>query len=436
MKQGFIKMAENQHRDSIDFVVGEEKEIRDILSEAEVQPLLLSMVRAGADKVILGGSDGNTLWSAGEGDYAENIVAKLPLYIEGEPTGSIMVYGPADRKEHLAPIAGLLKDALQTILNNNLKRMLTTEIHTSVVNQSYEELLETNRKLAASEAKYKSLAENLEKIVEKRTDELKRTQARLMQKEKMASVGQLAAGMAHEINNPLGFITSNLNTLQKYVERFQQMLLSFRTSLDVPCSNGQKEALQNQWEKLKLDIILDDTGELFAQSLDGSKRIENLVADLKAFSHIDDGEKAVVDLNQEIERVLNVLAHQIPEGSTITRNYANLPGFLCNPAQIAQAIMHVITNALQTKTKDLRLIIETRQADDMLLLSFTDNGPGMPAEIIGRVFDPFFTTREVGSGMGMGLANAFDIAASYGGSIEAVSSPGEGAQFIISLPIA
>ncbi len=429
-------MAEDLQRHSIDFVVGEEKDIRDILSEAEVAPLLAGMVQAGAGKVVLAGCDGEALWTAGKHDGAGSMTVKFPLYIEGEPTNSILVYGPAERKDHLVPAAGLLKEALQSILNNNLKRMLTTEIHTSVVNQSYEELLETNRKLAASEASYKALAENLEKIVEERTDELKRAQVTLIQKEKLASVGQLAAGMAHEINNPLGFVTSNLNTLKKYAGRFTEMLLSFRTSAASLMPAEHKEPLQQQWKKLKLDMILADIEPLFTQTLEGCKRMQTIVADLKAFSHIDDGEKGVVDLNREIDGVLNVLAYQIPGDSSIVKHYRPLPGFDCNPAQIAHAIMQIVKNALEAKPTGLRLTVDTGVDNGMLVLRFTDNGPGIAADIINRIFDPFFTTKEVGSGIGMGLASAYDIAASYGGDIKVASKPGSGAQFTISLPIA
>ncbi|HSR36595.1 MAG TPA: ATP-binding protein [Desulfurivibrionaceae bacterium] len=423
-------MPDNPSRDRIDFIIGEEKTLPDILTAAEIVPLLHGVVKAGANQAVVTGRDGEPLWTDGRSQAGEEAII-LPLQLEGEPAGNIGVFGPAGRQAHLEPMAGLLQVAVQTLLNNNLKRMLTTEIHTSVVNQSYEELLETNRQLAESEAKHKNLAENLALIVEQRSAELQRAYASLLQKEKMAAIGQLAAGMAHEINNPLGFIVSNLNSLQKYVARCKEMLLACR---DAAARGQSPPDFPQHWQRLKLDPILADVDELFRQSLAGGKRIEKIVADLKAFSHIDDAEKTVVNLNQEIDLVLKVLAPQMPTDGTVIRNYATLPGFLCNPAQLNQAIMNIVMNAIQAKPHGLRLAIDTLVTDDTLLLRFTDNGPGIRPEILPRIFDPFFTTKEVGAGMGMGLANAYEIVTSCGGHLEVASTPGQGAQFTIALP--
>jgi hypothetical protein len=428
-------MGETTPQESIRFVVGEERDIAEILSAAEIAPLLGSLVRAGAVGAALVRDSGEVLWQSGSEAGTHAVTVRLPLQVEGEPVGGIEVHGPEERREVLTAMACLFRDTVQTILNTNLKRMMTTEIHTTVVNQSYDELLEANRQLAASEGRYKTLAENLEKIVTTRTKELQQAYVRLVQQEKMAAVGQLAAGMAHEINNPLGFVTSNLSTLAKYVQRFRDMLSFCRSSLAAPGLEGVREGVRREWGRLKIDPILADVDELFVQSLGGCQRVSKIVAVLKAFSHIDEGESGVVNLNEEIDRTLNVLAPQLPEDCVVRKNYGNLPGLRCNPAQLSQVMLNIIMNALQARPQGLHLIIETGVRGDSVAACFTDNGPGIPPAVQSRIFDPFFTTREVGAGLGLGLATAYDTITSWGGAIEVASEPGKGASFTLTLPI-
>ena len=429
-------MAENSSRESITFVVGEEKDLRDLISEAEISPLLTGTIRGGAHRVLLKQADGKTIWSHGDEVSFEPVRFESSLTLEGETIGTLVVLGSPDQGPALKGLAGLLTDAVQTILTNNLKRMLTTEIHTTVVNQSYDELFETNKKLTLSEARYRELAENLEIKVEERTNELKKAHAKLLQQEKLAAVGQLAAGMAHEINNPLGFISSNLNTLKKYVDSLTEMLASYRGAFAEATVDGpSRERLTEQYKKLKLDFILSDIDLLLSQSSAGCNRVGKIVADLKGFSHIDESQEIVVDLNQEIDRTLSVLVHQIPADATIVKNYGTLSGFTCNAAQFCQAFLNIILNAVQAKPVGLRLMIDTKEDNDRITLLFTDNGPGIPPEVLGRIFDPFFTTKDVGAGMGMGLAAVYDVITSHGGTIEARSMPNQGSTFMITLPL-
>jgi two-component system NtrC family sensor kinase len=422
---------------NISYVVGEEKRLTDILGETEVLQLLRWAVKSGAQEARICNADGEGLWSA-RGDGAEGrFTVNLPIQLEGEPVGKLTVVGKEGNEESLAGLAGLLLIAFDTIIVNSLKRMLTTEIHSHLVNLSYEELLESNRQLAESEGRYRQLAEELEKKVEERTRELKSAHVRLLQQEKMASIAQLAAGMAHEINNPLGFIISNLHTLGKYTSRFTAMLAFFRTILKGGGEYGMEEAARlsgEKWRELKLDNICSDLGELLTQSLEGAERVKKLVADLKGFSHIDDGEMSIVNINSEIDRTLGVLAHAVPPGTEITRNYEPLPGFLCNPALLCQAFLNIILNALQCRAEGLRLVIATTCDESEICVSMVDNGPGIPEDIRNRIFEPFFTTKEVGSGTGMGLAVVYDVITAYGGNVEVESSQGKGARFIVRLP--
>lgn len=421
---------------NITYVVGEEKRLTDILSTAEVVPLLKGMVRAGAAEVAVLDTAGNTLWLEKNPAEGGGLAGNIPIFLEGEPVGKLVIKGSAGREEPLKGLASLLLDALNTIIANNLKRMLTTEVHTAVVNQSYQELLETNRRLSESESQYRELAGELEKKVEERTSELKQAHARLLQQEKMASIGQLAAGMAHEINNPLGFITSNLNTLHKYAQRLMEMLELYRSMIgDDVAATVVAVAAQQKWQRLKLDMVCADINVLIGQSLEGAERVRRIVADMKGFSHIDELAEGMADLNAEIDRTISVLGHEIPGDAEIVRDYQPLPGWLCNPGLLCQVFFNIIKNALQVRKSGFRLIISTICDGTAIRIGFADNGPGIPTEIRNRIFEPFFTTKEVGSGTGMGLAVAYDVVARYGGTIEAESPDGGGALFTITLPL-
>ena len=417
-------------------LVGREKRFAEIIADEDVVPLIKGIVSAGAASAAVTDENDRVLWSSGDGAGAGHSVFVLPLHMEGEVVGKVSVSGERENEDHLSGLAEIFQAALKIILSNKLKRILTTEIHSTVVSLSYEELLEINRKLAASEERYRSLAQSLEIKVEERTEELKWAHGRLLQQEKLASIGQLASGVAHEINNPLGFIYSNLQTMDKYVTRFMEMLDFYRGA--IPESTGSEalvESCRRKWAELKMDVISADVFELIRQSLGGAQRVKKIVSDLKAFSHVDEVGECQAELNAEIDKTLNVLSHEVPEGAEIVRDYALLPPFVCKPALICQVFLNLLLNAYQSRSNGLRLVIATMHDGDCIRISFADNGPGIPAEIRHRIFEPFYTTRDVGSGAGMGLTVAHDIIAGYGGTIEVNCPEGGGAVFMITLPV-
>jgi signal transduction histidine kinase len=357
------------------------------------------------------------------------------LQVEGEPKGVLMVGFDPDRSDPPEALSVLARDALQLIITNNLKRMLTTEIHTTVVKDSYEQLVETNRSLAESEKCYRELSLSLEQKVEQRTVELQKAYARLLQQEKLASVGSLAAGMAHEINNPAGFIRCNLSTFNRYFQRMKEMIDHYQLLIanETPLPQLQLET-ENKRQGLKLDLILKNMPELLTQSIEGTDRIARIVSDLKSFSHVDDTGESAADLNQELQKTLAVLGPQIPAGTVVQSELQPLPLYVCHAGLVSQAFFNIIQNALLSRREGLQVKITSGSSDNGIEITITDNGCGVAAENLSRLFDPFFTTREVGSGTGMGLTVAREIIRQAGGTVQISSREGSGTSVSIQLP--
>ncbi len=429
--------TDSEGRRRIVYCVGEEHALRDILPEAEAAALLSAASRAGLRGVRVVDPGGKALWGSGddvpppgEGD------PRRPILLEGEAAGSVVLPAGAAGGETQDALLALLADALTAMAHNNLKRMLVTETHTEVVNRSYEELLETNRSLSASEQRYRELAGTLEIKVRERTEELSRAMARLVQQEKMASVGQLAAGVAHEINNPLAFVTSNLRTLKKYTERFLDIIARYQRVFEQGgVAQQDRDDLRKHRVSLRLDAISEDAGDLLRQTLEGTERVRKIVSDLKGFSHVDEEGEAPADMNREIDRTLSVMRHEIPAGAGIVREFSPLPVIPCRPGAFNQLFLGLVRNALQARQEGLRLTLRTGVSGDRIRIAFADNGPGVPADLRTRIFEPFFTTRDVGKGKGLGLTVAYDIVTAHGGTIDVEDTPGGGATFVLQLPI-
>lgn len=270
--------------------------------------------------------------------------------------------------------------------------------------------------------------------LEQAYNDLKLAQAKVVQQEKMATIGQLAAGVAHEINNPTGFIMSNLGSLQKYAERLKTFIRLQSDAL----AGLPEEVLQpiaDQRRMLKIDAITEDLGSLLRESLDGAERITKIVQDLKSFSRVDEPEMKRVDINAGIESTINIVWNELKYKASITKEYGPIPPIMCNAGQLNQVFMNLLVNAAHAIEKQGLITIRTWNEGGNVNVAISDTGCGIPPEQVGRIFEPFYTTKPVGQGTGLGLAIACDIVKKHNGTIEVVSEVGKGTTFTIRLPI-
>jgi signal transduction histidine kinase len=256
------------------------------------------------------------------------------------------------------------------------------------------------------------LNETLEARVEERTRELKDTQAQLMQSEKMRSLGQLVAGVAHELNNPIGFVHANLQLLDGYV-----------TKLIAAQDGGDGGARARE-----------AISKLLSRSREGTQRVKDIVQDLRTFSRMDQAELGDADLNEEIERTLALMEPRFKGGIRVERDFGALPRVRCLPGQLNQVFMNLVMNACDALEGRGRIAVRTRPTDGGVLLSFEDDGPGIPRENLERIFEPFFTTKPVGKGTGLGLSISHGIIERHGGKMSVDCPHGGGTVFRIELP--
>lgn len=266
-------------------------------------------------------------------------------------------------------------------------------------------------------------------------DDLKRVQSQLLQQDKMASIGQLAAGVAHEINNPMGFIISNLGTLSRYVEKLNAYLLS-NEKLSAGGDPAMLELMMQERKKYKVDLIRKDLPELIAESQEGAERVRRIVQDLKSFSRVDSSSGAYNDIHEGLESTISIAWNELKYKAAVIREYGRLPQVWCNMGQLNQVFLNLLVNAAHAIAEQGEIRITTALEGNSVRIAIRDSGSGIPPENIKHIFDPFFTTKEVGKGTGLGLAIAYDIVVNkHGGKIEVQSEPDRGSTFTITLPV-
>lgn len=258
-------------------------------------------------------------------------------------------------------------------------------------------------------------------------------EAQLVHSEKMASLGQLAAGVAHEINNPVAYVLSNVGTLGEYVGSFRQVLEAADRLVEEP-TPAAADAYREARRAEGLDEILEDVDELMDDSKGGLVRVKEIVQDLKSFVRLDESDLKTIDINESIETTLKVVANELKYRCDVVRDFGDLPPLRCHAGQLNQVFMNLLVNAGQAIEDRGTVTVKTYVAGDDLCVSVSDTGCGIPAENVGKLFTPFFTTKPVGSGTGLGLSISYGIVTKHGGEIAVDSEVGRGTTFTVRLP--
>lgn len=281
-------------------------------------------------------------------------------------------------------------------------------------------------------------AQELEQMLQ----ELRRTQAQLIQTEKLSSLGQMLAGIAHEINNPVNFIFGNLTYIETYVSDLMRLVHAYQERYPEPGDD-----IQILLEDIDYEFLSQDLGKMLDSTRLGVERIIQIILSLRNFSRQDQAEMRLSNLHEGIDSTLLILGHRIKQGIEIIKHYGELPPIECHPAQLNQVFMNILNNAIDAledsshalnspSSFNKQIFIQTKRQDENLIeVRIRDTGVGIPADILDKLFNPFFTTKPVGKGTGLGLSICQQIIKNHQGSLDVISQPGQGTEFIIRLLI-
>jgi len=393
--------------------------LKELLSAVKTDKLLSAI------KMILGDD------SCIKSDKGEVIIGKplpeplkcVPLRAEMEAIGFLVVNNSVDDN-----LLFSVRQLIEIILKSSIRYLMASDLHLETVQSDYALLRQKHQALVESEQRYKDLAASLEQRVSEQVKTIEQAQRQLYQAEKLASIGQLAAGVAHEINNPVGFIQSNLSTSKRYVADFT----TFSEKLK---NENNLDTLLQTWKELDLDYTIDDFQKLLDESIGGAERVTKIVNDLKEFSSADHSKEEIVDINDHIRSACNIAEIEINKKTVIKQGLGILPKIKCQSGQLAQVFLNILLNAEQVISDDGVISVNSFMQDGSIIVVIIDNGPGIPDEVLKKVFDPFYTTKEVGEGTGLGLTVSRDIIMNHNGNIEIDSKVGVGTTVQIILPV-
>lgn len=302
------------------------------------------------------------------------------------------------------------------------------------------------RDLQASRLELELWAQTLENRVRERTyeieeknqrlteliEKMKRIQEQLVHSEKMASLGQLVAGIAHEINNPVNFISSNITPLKNYINDIKALINLYDHTCELHEQARQK--VEEFKQEADFAFLIEDLDDLLEDIETGANRIKRIVQDLRNFSRLDEAELKVIDIHDSLDTTLNLLGHLYEKRITVHKNYGTIPPLECYAGQLNQVFMNILANAAQACGTKGNVWISTRSESGQAVISIRDDGKGIPEEILPKIFDPFFTTKDVGEGTGLGLSISYGIIEKHHGEIRVTSQEGQGTQFTIRIP--
>ncbi len=320
------------------------------------------------------------------------------------------------------------KTAIKNILNASITEI---EIQKKIIQESKDEI---NRTLTEVDKQHK-LIEIKNKELNTVLHNLKEAQQQLVMSEKMASLGQLTAGVAHEINNPINFVSANVKPLKEDLEDIIDSIHEYERVITENKLEHFFAKTQEENRKKDLEFTLKEVRELLKGIEEGAHRTSDIVKGLRNFSRLDQNVVKSTDINEGIESTLAILHSSYKDRVTIEKDFGNIPEVACLPGEINQVFMNILSNAIQAITGEGTIYIKTLQVDEEVHISIRDSGSGMPDATLHKIFEPFFTTKDVGKGTGLGLSISYGIVKKHQGIIEVTSEIGKGTEFIIKLPI-
>lgn len=402
-----------------------------------------------AAKILLGSTDVNNQLVAPLLKYLTNWLVQHILGSDARMGKEILALQAGDSHEDAVRKANAFMTQSANVLMEALNEMY------GKLGDRTLEVMQKNQELEAEHEALRVLNEQLEQRVKQRTtdleqanqkllannDELKQlneklesAHTQLLQSEKMASIGQLAAGVAHEINNPVGFVNSNLGTLGKYITNMFSVISAYETAEAKVGPNTCPEVTQIK-NTVDFNYLKEDIPSLLKESQDGLARVTRIVQDLKDFSHVDEASWQLANLEQGMDSTLNVVANEIKYKAEVVKQYAGLTDVECMPSQLNQVFMNLLMNAAQAIENKGTITVRTGSSGDEVWVEVQDTGKGIPEANLGRIFDPFFTTKPIGKGTGLGLSLSYGIVQKHHGRFEVKSEVGKGSTFRVYLPV-
>lgn len=390
--------------------------IDELISARELERLLGLVEEVLGRPVRLFGSRGNLL--TGKSIDAAEGATRLPVSLDFEPLAYLEANCSAER---LIPIARMLEWSLQ----KQLQYRLVSSLHSEIVAADYAELQKRNAALQESEARYKSLSKQLEERVQEQLETIKKAERQLYEQDRLAAVGQLAAGVAHELNTPLSFITTNLDAARDYIAELKTFA----------------QPLLEQNPNPEVTFMFEDFNSLIKESMEGCEHASNIIKSLRDFAVVDADGEVEVDFNELVRSVCQLYQGERAHRIEFVLDLPLLPPLRCISSHIKEVIANLLSNAIdalnERKRNDAptpKIEISTRQESTEILLNIKDNGPGIPEQQLKQIFVPFFTTKEVGRGTGLGLTRCRDIIRSHGGEISITNDGERGTLASIRLP--
>jgi two-component system, NtrC family, sensor kinase len=370
------------------------------------------------------GSDkrmGQEILALQAGENHENAVRKANAFMS--QSSNVLM-------EALNEMYGKLGDRTLEVIQKN-QELEADQKALKLLNDELEDRVR-QRTVAVEQANKQLLVNNVE--LKQLNEKLESAHVQLLQSEKMASIGQLAAGVAHEINNPVGFVNSNLGTLGKYISSMFNVISAYEAAEEKVGSGTCPEVAQIK-KAVDFNYLKEDIPSLMKESQDGLARVTRIVQDLKDFSHVEEANWQQANLEQGLDSTLNVVANELKYKAQVVKQYAGLPSVECMPSQLNQVFMNMLVNAAQAIEQKGVITVRTGNNGDEVWVEVEDTGKGIPPENLSRIFDPFFTTKPIGKGTGLGLSLSYGIVQKHHGRIEVKSEVGKGSTFRVWLPV-